>query len=88
MTVAYMNIYIGLFLCLAAKHCPKYLMFSAWNISLMRSSLTCLCDIFSSNVSVGVSLLGSAMEALSAMQAFLRSQPKRFPSLPAAIEWA
>ncbi|XP_065187550.1 protein phosphatase methylesterase 1-like [Sycon ciliatum] len=31
---------------------------------------------------------GTAMDALSAMQAFLRSQPKKFASLQGAIEWA
>merc|ERR550539_2166065 len=31
---------------------------------------------------------GTAMDALSSMQSFLRSRPKSFPSLEYAIEWA
>lgn len=31
---------------------------------------------------------GTAMEALASMQAFLRSRPQTFKSIPQAIEWS
>ncbi|XP_019850829.1 PREDICTED: protein phosphatase methylesterase 1-like isoform X2 [Amphimedon queenslandica] len=41
---------------------------------------------------VGVALIdiveGTALESLSGMQSFLRSRPKRFPSLENAVEWS